>query len=170
MRKQWTGTSNFAKVSAALGVFAKKRFSFGVASDYMLNSKRFVYNIPYYTHYTKHGSLETLLRRPPIWAYDGRFGRVGPPAYGARTVGAGRRGGWPRAGRNTAARPQTCTSRSVSRTAGWRVARARAADASTQHRGADSVSPHFTVFSDVVSMILWCGVPCGPSFQREVNF
>ena len=106
---------------------------------YRLNSKRSTYNIPYYTLYTKHGSLDTLLRRPPIWAYDGRFGRVGPPAYGARTVGAGRRGGWPRAGRETAARPQTCTSRSVSWRAGWRAP--RAADASTQNRGADSVFP-----------------------------
>ena len=120
------------------------RFTILYMTYYRLNSKRFTYNISYYTHYTKHGSLDTLLRRPPIWAYDGRFGRVAPPAYGPRTVGTGRRGGWPRAGRETAARPQTCTSRSVSRTAGWRAP--RAADASTQNRGADSVSPNFCLF------------------------
>ena len=123
------------------------RFTILYRTYYRLNSKRFTYNIPYYTLYTKHGALDTLLRRPPIWAYDGRFGRVGPPAYGARTVGAGRRGGWPRAGRNTAARPQTCTSRSVSRSTGWRAP--RAADASTQNRGADSVFPNF--FNDIIN-------------------
>ena len=68
----------------------------------------------------------------------------GTDPYGARTVGAGRRGGWPRAGRETAARPQTCTSRSVSWRAGWRAP--RAADASTQNRGADSVSTIFVDF------------------------